>query len=762
MTKTWKKTLLSVFLALLFVLSFGAFAACGGGGNGGDTETYTVTVMKDEITPAKDVEVQIRKGKNKLGKSKKTDDDGKAKFELLPDDYTVEIVEKSIPLSYAVPSNANLTLTKDEHNCTVTFERTGYTVKLVNPDGTPYYAAGVLVTICEIREDGTNGSCKTPVPLGTDGTAFLKYKADNYHVQIQKLPEDAKFDCDKDNYYTGENFSATVREMTIVITTVSQTNLSLTTKMTAEEKTEFAKTHANYTEVEQQYDAYKFTKEIASNATASFTFTPEMNGVYHLFKTNLDTLSYVNENVSGGYLSTSLVCEEGKPYTFTVTNNGIIKTTVEFVLTKPFSSFTRHSGTSGTLNLTVGSADTYAIVEFTPDLGAAYTATVQGSVSACVKASGSNPNEFIKTQIPESDYTTGASDNYAIPYGYSSPIYFAVAVKEATAYPVEVTLKIEKGADSTFEYATVQETLIPQTTKPEGVLCGIPMDGTSTDKIILNESDNFYHYGTADGPVVYVKLTKPIEADRFSSGCSLAYAELIDSRIAKYTVNSEKDGAILTTDYTKFLRGFTPDKYVIPKGSRNLTMPNKSVYENEKCYANYVNEDGAYPLTEELKTFLENFYEENKDNILGQTGITENTAQANDAWLFPCYYYGEAANTPTDAIVGEYTKFIKGYDGGKVIPDPEDEQEEYSPDAYKLVVTGTAFTIYNKSGSAVTSGSWSKEGETYTFTVTDGYTADSGAVSDLHFTVAFNASTGHITLSGVENTVIVWEFEAQA
>ena len=60
MTKTCKKILLSVFLALCFVLCLGAFAACGGESN--NNYTYTVTVKLEDDKPASNVRVKPKKG----------------------------------------------------------------------------------------------------------------------------------------------------------------------------------------------------------------------------------------------------------------------------------------------------------------------------------------------------------------------------------------------------------------------------------------------------------------------------------------------------------------------------------------------------------------------------------------------------------------------------------------------------------------------------------------------------------------------------
>ncbi|MDE6411712.1 MAG: Ig-like domain-containing protein [Clostridia bacterium] len=638
MKKICKKSLLSLFLALCFILSFGMMVACDedtekpGGLDGTDDEPpYTVTVLKDDGTPANGVKVNVLKGRTRLS-SGTTDDNGKTEFDLAPDSYTVEL--DTMPERFRMPDNANLSLTEEKRDLTVTLEKFGYMVKLVHPDDTPYYREDVSVAICELGST----LCNDYVTLGNDGVAFFDYPTNSYHVKLLGLPEDAKYELDKDDFYAGENFSPTNRDLKIVISTSLHLNIALTTKMTAEEKTAYASNHKSYNETIRQYDAYKFTTEVAAKGTASFSFTPEVTGIYYIFTDS--KLHYTNKQVASGYLSSTIICKAGEVFTIAAENYDNSPTTAEFVIAAPFSSFVEHKGLGGDVSLRVGRANTFAVIEFTPNTGAVYTATVQGSASAYVTSSTSHPDELANS-IPDENYQTNASAKGATPYGISTPIYFAVAVK-ADEYPVNVTLKIEQGALSTYEYATVQEEL-SQAIKPEGTLHGIPMDGTSTEKLTYDEDAKAYRFGTdTNAPIVYVKLTKALDEDRFSSGCSLAYIELTSVYIATYTADSEKeDGSILTTDYSKFLRGFTRDKYKITQNMQNTiySMPDPKDIEDGEYYAKYVNEDGAYPLTQELKEFLEAFYQTNKGNILNQTEIKATNQKAKDAWLFPCYYY---------------------------------------------------------------------------------------------------------------------------
>ena len=206
MTKTCKKTLITVFLALFAACLF-LFAACNDDKPEDNAVTYTVTVMTDATTPAAGVKVAVRKG-GATYESKTTDANGKVEFELVPDSY--EIALSSLPAHYSLAADADVSLTAEKRSLTVTLsENFSYKVTLVNPDGTPFYAEGVRVGICTL-----SGNCLTPELLGTDGVARCEADKSDYHVQILNLPATAAFEKDADGYYTGENFSAENTELT--------------------------------------------------------------------------------------------------------------------------------------------------------------------------------------------------------------------------------------------------------------------------------------------------------------------------------------------------------------------------------------------------------------------------------------------------------------------------------------------------------------------------------------------------------------------
>lgn len=219
--KKTKKLFLTLFLTLCFVLSFGAMTACDETNDPFDPDnavTYTVTVNK-ESAPASGVKVTVFKGNSRLT-SETTDANGKAAFELVPDSYTVKLDNSTLPEHYEIPANANLSLTADSHDLTVSLTKiSGYTVKLVDTNSNPYYAAGVTVAGCEI-----GGSCKSPSMLGTDGIAILPYTIyplGEYHVKLVGLPDGMGYDRDAEDYYTGagadSNLTETRTELTITI-----------------------------------------------------------------------------------------------------------------------------------------------------------------------------------------------------------------------------------------------------------------------------------------------------------------------------------------------------------------------------------------------------------------------------------------------------------------------------------------------------------------------------------------------------------------
>lgn len=215
--KTLLKRITVICLLVIATVCLGLFAACGDGDNNTETDnvTYTVTVTDDTDAPVKGAGVSLTKGAAFY--SATTGDDGKASFTLPSDTYTVTL--SKLPEGYSVP-DGTVTVTKDNPNASIKLTKDfRYTVKLVDEDGKPFYLPNVYVAICVI-----DGNCLTPHAIGEDGSwTMTDVTPGDYKVQIifpEAITSRYTFEgkTASSNYYSGEHFSATKTEMTIVIT----------------------------------------------------------------------------------------------------------------------------------------------------------------------------------------------------------------------------------------------------------------------------------------------------------------------------------------------------------------------------------------------------------------------------------------------------------------------------------------------------------------------------------------------------------------
>lgn len=738
MSKLSKKVIITCLLALCFALCLCLLGACDTKPEPtDDAVAYTVTVKTDETTAASGVKVKVKKGSATF-ESKDTDANGKVEFSLSPDNYTVEL--SSLPEFYSVPDNATVALSKDSRDITIVLEKAFvYTVKLVDASGNPYVADGVTVGVCTLE-----GNCLEAVALRAGGVAIIPAAAGDYHVKVYDLPETALIECDDDGYYTGENFSATKTEMTIVVYPV--TILNAGTAMTDAEKTEFK---ANNSSFNTKYSSYKATAEVPAGKAAYFAVKADITGVYYLYKDG--ELTFTTSSASGMFLEYNNL-KAGDLFMIYVQNDGTAPATAQVVVSVPFSSYITHEGVGAELDVKVGKAATNAIIAFTPKEAGTYKMTVQGEAVTAVSVSNTAPDEeVVDADMPaESEFKKNASAAAVVHLDQVeslAPVYFAITAKA----PVDFKIKIEKTAasqDSRVE-AEVKETLAVYTKPQDKVLKGVPMNGET--KLVL--AGGVYHLGTAEGPVVVVKITSAVDTDRFSDGGRLAYLDLdVDARFAKYEIKSfNDDNTVLTIkNYAKFIRGFVgyemneQRQYVIPTN-----------IETETYYAKFVNEDGVYPLTAELKTFLEDFYTANSESFYSSISLEAKTGYE---WMFPCYYYDDenGGDVEKDAIVGEY-KFVSSKANGETIKvGDESFGATITEDSYKLVVnengTYKILEYDNFNGGynerfPYEEGTWKKNGEVYTFnTMGADYTS-----------ATFNSATGALKL--VDTVAeIEWEF----
>ena len=631
-----------------------------------------------------------------------------------------------------------------------------YTVNLVNPDGTPFTLEGVEVGICTLE-----GNCLTPV-APVNGTALIEADKGNYHVKVD-LPAGYAYENDTDGYYTGENFSAESTVMTITIYPVTVIDPSKA-GMTDAEKAAFAQKPGIYG-FDTEHPAYKFSKLVAAESTVYFSLTPEVTGNYSFY--NSDTLNYylngqtfVKKADEKNTVSQYVNLDAGRTYYFSVVNNAQKSEISECVVVIPLSSYIEYNGVGGELELTIGKEKTNAIIEFNPTSAGAYKLTVQGTTPAIVE-SPSFPSDTVYSE-PD-NYSVGANaTTYYSTFDFNDankrPIYFTVTVEK----PASVTVKLEKvqEAKDSYVYAEVKEKLTKYADVNGKVLLGVPMDGSAS----IEYDDNVYLY---NGKVVVVMITGNIGSDRFSEGCPLAYiGKDVGTKPAALTANytvtttASEGYGISIVDYTRFLRGFKDYKEG-ENGMYGTKLEIPDTLEVENCYTNFVNADGVYPLTTELKEFLEAFYTVNEDAFLWQ--IPEE-ADLSCGWMFPLYYYDEQGEVTTDPLVGEYQLVsYKAFELSeedwttKIYTDYVVDGTNVLKTAYNLTVNAnntfvlSQWSVRTQDQFPIYEGTWSLSEGTYSFVVPEGTQNADYEPIDLHFTIVFNESTSTVKVTCVED-----------
>lgn len=153
--------------------------------------------------------------------------------------------------------------------------------------------------------------------------------------------------------------------------------------------------------------------------------------------------------------------------------------------------------------------------------------------------------------------------------------------KEYTRYDVETTETLSKFPDrpSNVEFKTV-----PYAANP-----------------VYNETDGFYHIGSKDGELIMVRITQ-VATRLFDTSFTLVNA----NRNCLLIQTLENDEIVLY-DYSDLIIN---------------------------VYPQYCNNDGVYPVNQELYRFLNMYIVENRNDV----NIPSSTP-TEKKWLAPCYYY---------------------------------------------------------------------------------------------------------------------------
>lgn len=177
----------------------------------------------------------------------------------------------------------------------------------------------------------------------------------------------------------------------------------------------------------------------------------------------------------------------------------------------------------------------------------------------------------------------------------------------------------------------------------------------------LNEEDGYYHMinettGKFDGPILFAKISQPC---RFFDD---AFTTLEYRGNKALTVNGG------TENYKLFIEGFGAlaggmGRYFCAEDCPCLATNGGACLESAECekctencrpcpdagyghagYAGYCNSDGVYPVTEELKDFLQKYsvsqllFRDGNGHVETHETIKVNATE-DDQWLFACGYY---------------------------------------------------------------------------------------------------------------------------
>lgn len=186
-----------------------------------------------------------------------------------------------------------------------------------------------------------------------------------------------------------------------------------------------------------------------------------------------------------------------------------------------------------------------------------------------------------------------------------------------------VKVRFVKIAEPTWTPSYVREEIVP--TQIGDVTASDPM-ATETavpvpydNEYFYDETSGYYRLGTKETPgaIIYAAIDAP--ATRLFGDQSFVSINVEQDPLNLfYNVNADGD---YVTHYYRY--------FIIEKNDKSNA---------NNCYANFVNKDGMYPVTQELFTFLSLYVTRNNPVDVDYDEWKQDPAAY---WLAPCYYYAE-------------------------------------------------------------------------------------------------------------------------
>lgn len=176
-----------------------------------------------------------------------------------------------------------------------------------------------------------------------------------------------------------------------------------------------------------------------------------------------------------------------------------------------------------------------------------------------------------------------------------------------------VTITIERLGNATEPPAIVEKRVqvtgsLFKFANQSGTLTEVDVDNSVS---VVKGSDGFYHIGSATGPILLVNLTQAI--DRVAE-CAIKDMPLQE-------IGPDNDKHPIGESVFTFITAYDANGFITEKSNYATVI---------STYAQYVNDDGVYGVTQDLYDFLHLF----ASNCLG---VTE--AERDSWWLLPCQYY---------------------------------------------------------------------------------------------------------------------------
>ncbi len=628
---------------VLLALCFGVLAACG------ETEqsepssavTYSVTVLYPDNAPVEGVKVKWDSYSPKT-----TDENGRASISLEAGEYQITL--SSLPDGYTYTS---VTATSADRDVTILLEteneevqkNSAYTITVLDPDGKPLENVTVSLST-------SSATVCLPVKTDAQGKAVCEAEAGVYYVQLSGYPEEYVYDAS--TAVTKANGDA----VTVQLSPLNVLDYAEKEKLTDDEKSALNLSYA--------YDCYAFTVSLTANELAYFAVKTSLTGEYVLFLRNaegaVDGITYSSNNFDSQHsldsfgateIGQSIHCTANLPSYFTLVSTAdeqldVILACPEFV---PTVSVTK----TGTYEITISAEYGYTEIAFRPNEAGVYSLTSDTDdydPKIAYYPFGRSSWDNVPDSYKDDNGGEGNNFYYEVSIITSELIdefgdqsgnvwYFRIFLNDESAENVSIKLIVTRKGDAiekgnVVEYVTAEASL-SKFAEYNGTLASLPLNSDSV--VEYNQADGFYHVGSENGPVLVVSLTKAVtdyydvplvELDKAgTSGAPFRFnvtpAENLNDDSLPYVFK----------DYSLMLRGFKQYDYSYSGSTLVATEPEP---ETDNYYSKYVNSDGVYGVTKELREFLELFAADNQNWI---QSCASNKTESAYLWLFACAYY---------------------------------------------------------------------------------------------------------------------------